>query len=294
MKPALLLLPLFFLLASCASDPFSGVRRGVSPEIINVSSYDPKERQRGGLSYTPDDVSSLRKNGAHGLIARVSKGSAADVKAARFLKAADREGMLVGVYHFVLPGISVTSQADRMLERVRAIGNDMDLKAPGVLLVGDFDSSIPAKDVARFITRVRERTGGVTPLVYLENADRIKKSMRAADPQTRAILRSAPYWMALYGHVDKMDSVFSVRGRDLSPGVMLDIYQVWDDWALWQYGGVWWDRSRGRSVPHYYNRGGFRSGPYFGNMDRPMERNVFNGTVPELRAFWARHSWNWR
>ena len=40
------------------------------PQIINVSSYDPKERQRQGRGYSENDVTALRDNGAAGLIAR--------------------------------------------------------------------------------------------------------------------------------------------------------------------------------------------------------------------------------
>ena len=46
-----------------------------APHIINVSEYDPKERQRSGSYYTPNDLTALRRNGALGLIARCGKGN---------------------------------------------------------------------------------------------------------------------------------------------------------------------------------------------------------------------------
>ena len=46
-----------------------------APKIVNVSSYDPKERQRSGDSYSTLDVSALKRNGALGLIARCGKGN---------------------------------------------------------------------------------------------------------------------------------------------------------------------------------------------------------------------------
>jgi hypothetical protein len=64
-------------------------------------------------------------------------------------------------------------------------------------------------------------------------------------------------------------------------------YQVWSDWTLWQYGGVDWER--GRSRPKVYNHRSSRFPTYFGNMDRPLERNVFNGSHASLQTFWQRH-----
>jgi len=53
MKP-LFLLPLVVLLAQCSISPSAGTAPSGSgrPQIINVSSYDPKERQREGRGYT--------------------------------------------------------------------------------------------------------------------------------------------------------------------------------------------------------------------------------------------------
>ena len=87
------------VLALCLSHCGTG---GASPggrtEIVNVSAYDPKEKQRAGRGYTEHDVSALRDNGAAGLIARVGKGGELDGKCYDFLCSSDREGMLIGVY----------------------------------------------------------------------------------------------------------------------------------------------------------------------------------------------------
>lgn len=265
---------------------------GSAPQVINVSSYDPKERQREGISYSPDNLSALKRNGVLGLIARTSKGTVTDSKAARFLKAADREGMLLGAYHFVTTGTSAVRQADRFVERVRGIVSSKKIRAQKILLVGDFDSRTKVENMVAFLKRVEQRTGA-RPVVYLENADSLKLELRDAEAETKRFLQRFPYWLALYSHVDDGKSIFSAD-RPLTPEVLLKQYDVWDSWSLWQYGGVEWNRRRGRSVAKHYSYGKFRSPEYFGNLDRPMERNIFNGSVTELRAFWERNAWVWK
>lgn len=288
---------LFILPAALAQNtglaPYHGARHETSPKIINVSGYDPKERQREGSSFSVNDLSALKNNGAHGFIARIAKGNKLDKKAAPFLKAADNAKMLLGVYYYLKPNLSITTQADLMLNRLQNIGFEKKLTTKKVLLVGDIDRLVPADDIAKFITHVYTRTG-IKPVIYLENSDTLKTTLRKASPRTKSIIRSSPYWMALYGHIDKMDSIYSVKDRVLTPQVLLDIYQTWDKWTMWQYGGVWWDTKERKSAPHYYNYGKFNATPYFKNIDRPCERNVFNGSVAELNKFWEQHSWDWR
>src|SRR5690349_10531045 len=86
---------------------------GAMPHIINVSAYDPKERQRAGVSYSPNDLSALRKSGASGLIARAGKGGNLDEKCATFLASADRVGMLPGVYYRLQKHVDAVAQADQ-------------------------------------------------------------------------------------------------------------------------------------------------------------------------------------
>ncbi len=275
-----------FSLMSCAesgSSAFSGVSYN-SPQIINVSSYDPKERQRKGSSYTKDDLKNLKKNGAHGLIARTSKGGKIDTKAADFLAAANREGMLLGGYHFITAGVSAKRQADIFINRVRSIAKAKGLQGKPIVLVADFHNKSSIASMVTFIKRVEHRTGK-RPIIYMENADPVKINLRNAKGAEKALIKSCPYWMALYGHVDDMKSKFSAN-RPLTPRVLLDIYSTWDDFALWQYGGVEW--SKGKSRAKVYSHGAFQAPPFFGNMDRPMERNVFNGSVSELNAFWKK------
>ena len=64
-------------------------------------------------------------------------------------------------------------------------------------------------------------------------------------------------------------------------------YDVWRGWTLWQYGGVEWQG--GRSRPKIYHHGHHRFSTYFGNLDRPVERNVFYGSHDSLQVFWQRH-----
>ncbi|MCB1076882.1 MAG: hypothetical protein KDM64_03545, partial [Verrucomicrobiae bacterium] len=71
------------------------------------------------------------------------------------------------------------------------------------------------------------------------------------------------------------------------PRGLLGQYNVWNNWAIWQYGGVDWEN--GGSRPKVYHHGPYRFSPYFGDLDRPLERNVFNGSQAQLQAFWRRH-----
>src|SRR5262245_8741691 len=92
------LLPAISFITSCGSTA-QGVPSPRLPQIINVSAYDPKEKQRSGQSFNEHDVSALRANGAVGLIARCGKGGVLDTKCANFLSSADRAGMLIGTYY---------------------------------------------------------------------------------------------------------------------------------------------------------------------------------------------------
>ena len=46
---------------------------------------------------------------------------------------------------------------------------------------------------------------------------------------------------------------------------------------------------RGRSQPKVYNHGTHRNSLYFGDLDRPVERNVFNGSHASLQSLWQQH-----
>ena len=93
------LLPLLSLLTHCTAQPGSTPSSlpptfGGMPQIVNVSAYDPKEKQRTGSSYSEHDVSALRANGASALIARAGKGGNLDTKCANFLASAIDHSLL--------------------------------------------------------------------------------------------------------------------------------------------------------------------------------------------------------
>ncbi len=292
----LLLLPFVLLLAHCSTSnppagpgvapappgaaPVSG--RGL-PEIINVSAYDPKESQRAGRSYSEHDVSALRANGASGLIARAGKGGNLDTKCATFLASADRAGLLPGVYYRLQNHVDAVVQADQFVNRAQSLARGRSWNAPSLLLCGDFDAQSRLSDILRFVDRVESRTG-VVPVAYLENSTHLKQLLGNADAGTKAKLRRMPYWLALYSHESGAGPIFPAPGN---PRGLLNQYRVWPDWTLWQYGGVDWEG--GRSRPKVYNHGSSRWSPYFGNLDRPVERNVFNGSHAALLSFWQRH-----
>lgn len=273
--------------AGSATAPVGGAslsgRLTSAPQVVNVSHYDPKERQRRGASYSVSDLSALRRNGALGLIARCGKGRELDEKCASFLAAAERQGMRLGSYYFVLDGVDPAWQADRFINRLRAIKSARRLRSNEILLVGDFDQASSASDIVRFIDRIEKRTGAL-PMIYLENSKRLRATLSRATAAQKRRIRQCPYWLALYSD--------SEPGME-TPARLMAQYGIWDRWVLWQYGGVLWDKRRGRSQAKYYNAGRWRSPPYFGDLDRPLERNAFNGSTADLHRFWAEQSWKW-
>ncbi len=300
---SLLLLPFLLLLANCSTSPVPGplppapmegepaVEAAAPPpaysggmqQIINVSAYDPKAPLRGGRGYSENDVSALRANGASGLIARAGKGGNLDAKCASFLAAADRSGLLPGVYYRVQRHVDPVVQADQFVSRVQALARSRPWQAPALLLCGDYDGDLPLASILRFMDRVQSRTG-VIPVAYLENSPQLKLQTRAADAATKARLRQAPYWLALYSHESGAGPIFPAPG---TPEGLVDQYHLWSHWTLWQYGGADWER--GASRPKVYNAGRYRFSPYFGNLDRVVERNVFRGSPAALAAFWQQH-----
>ena len=287
----LLLLPCLLLLAQCSTPKAQSQKPTYRPaasssrmlEIINVSSYDPKERLRAGRSYSTRDVSALKANGARGLIARAGKGGNLDKKCTAFLSSADRVGMLPGVYYRVQRHVSPEKQADQFVAKARALKASRSWNAPALLLCGDYDGDLKLSAILRFMDRVEAKTG-VIPVTYLENSPELKLQTRAADAKTRARLKRAPYWLALYSHTSGDGPIFPAPGN---PRNLVKQYSMWSDWTLWQYGGVNWEN--GGSKPKVYNHGRYRFPRFFGNMDRPLERNVFRGSPTQLAAFWQRH-----
>ena len=277
-----LLLPSILLLALCAR---ASIPRSLAamPQIINVSSYDPKEKQRAGVSYSEHDVSALRASGASGLIARAGKGGSLDEKCATFLASADRAGMLPGIYYRLHPRVDAVAQADQFISRAQSLARSRSWNAPALLLCADFDANSRLSDIVRFMDRVESRTG-VVPVAYLENSTHLKQLLGNADRGTKAKLRRMPYWVALYSHDKGGSTQFPTPG---SPRGLVKQYGIWSDWRMWQYGGVDWEH--GRSRPKVYCHGSHRFPLYFGKIDRPLERNVFNGSPAALQAFWQRH-----
>jgi GH25 family lysozyme M1 (1,4-beta-N-acetylmuramidase) len=278
----LVILPSIVVVALCIR---AGVPRslGAKPEIINVSSYDPKERQRRGVSYSEHDVSALRESGASGLIARAGRGGKLDEKCATFLASADRAGLLPGVYYRLQRNVDAVAQADQFIARAKSLARSRSWNASSLLLCADFDQRSRMSDILRFADRVESRTG-VVPIAYLENSPHLKLLLGGADAATKAKLHRMPYWLALYSHESGASPEFPAPG---SPGGLLKQYRVWPDWTLWQYGGVEWEHRR--SQPKVYNHGAYRFPLYFGKIDRPLERNVFNGSHASLQTFWQRH-----
>ena len=258
-------------------------RSGGLQHIINVSAYDPKERSRSGSSYSEHNVSALRSNGAKGLIARAGKGGNLDEKCGSFIRSADRAGLLAGVYYRVQKHMSARRQADQFVDQVRSLNRGRLAGAAPLLLCGDYDGDLAVSAILSFQDRVEQRTG-VVPVAYLENSEDLKLKMRAANRGTKSRLRRAPYWVALYSHESGKTSMFPAPGN---PERLVDQYDVWSTWTMWQYGGVSWENRRLNAK--IYNHGRYRFSKYFGGMDRVLERNVFKGSYGSLVTFWNRH-----
>ena len=185
-------------------------------------------------------------------------------------------GLLPGVYYRLQNHVDAVKQADQFIARAQSLARSRSWDAPSLLLCADFDARSRLSDILRFMGRVQSRTG-VMPVAYLENSEHLKSLLRNADEDTKEKLRRMPYWLALYSHNNGAGS----------PRDLLKQYGVWPDWTMWQYGGVDWER--GRSRPKVYSNGAYRFPLYFGKIDRPLERNVFNGSLGTLTSFWKRH-----
>lgn len=265
---------------------FGGTSVERSPVVLNVSGWDPKEAQRSGSSYSENDVSALRRNGALALIARSAKGPLLDDKFGNFIRSADRQGMLIGAYHYVTMDQSPSRQADNFVDRVRAIGRAKGLSGKRLLLVGDFDTLSTPDRLVEFIERVHQRTG-VYPVVYLENSDGLRARLAGASRAQKAVIRRCPYWTALYSPKGT-ERTLAQTGGPLTPDTLTDLYGIWNNWVMWQYGGVTWEN--GRSLSRHFNTPQWSSPRYFGDLSMPMERNVFRGNRKQLGQFWIRHS----
>ena len=274
----LFILPVL-LLASCSQ--YGKVSFAQSPQVINVSEYDPKEKQRSGSSFTPFNQKALKDNGSLGLIARTGKGTHIDTKCAEFLVGAHKQNMKLGTYFYVLPNISSSAQAHRYINRLKQIKAKYPFLDEKVLLVADFDTKCSTYQMTTFLKEVKKLTG-VKPVVYLENGDAIRNTLKYASSKDKSFLRSHPYWLALYS---------TNHPKYKTPEQLVKATGVWNTWAMWQYAGVWWEN--GRSKPHYYRGGNWQTPAYFGNLSQPSERNGFNGSEAELYAFWSKHSWAW-
>ncbi len=258
-------------------------RSGTLQQIINVSAYDPKAKSRSGRSFSEHDVTALRPNGAKGLIARAGKGGNLDEKCGSFIAAADRAGLLAGVYYRVQKHVDATRQADQFVSRVRSLSRSRPANVAPLLLCGDYDGDLSLSAILAFQDRVEQQTG-VVPVAYLENSQELKLKTSRADARTKARLGRAPYWLALYSHESGNSTYFPPPGN---PDNLVKQYNLWPAWTMWQYGGVSWENRK--SNAKVYSHGRYRFPRYFGNMDRPMERNVFRGSYGSLIAFWNRH-----
>lgn len=270
--------------SSCSSSGTGSVSYAEAPKFLNVSSWDPKERQRTGQSYSPLNQTSLRQNGSRALIARCAKGPEIDQKCGDFLVGAERSGQLLGAYYYLVPWEPAEKQAERFVNRLKQIKRTRSLRTDRILLVGDIDTNCNSGQIVRFIKHMEALTGK-TPVIYLENSKGLQDRLRAAPPAHKKVIRRAPYWIALYSNSN--ESLPHIK----TPDDLTAAYGIWRRWTMWQYGGVFWEN--GRSDAKTYQTSSWRAPRYFGNIDRPLERNSFNGSAAQFEQFWANQSWRW-
>jgi GH25 family lysozyme M1 (1,4-beta-N-acetylmuramidase) len=225
----------------------------------------------------------LRDNGAAGLIARCGKGGVLDEKCEQFLTSADRSGMMLGAYYRTIHTIDAVKQADQFVNRMQEISRSRAWSQREFLLCADFDADSSLGHMTRFLDRVKQRTG-IDCVIYLENSLHLRMTMSAASEATKQRFRRCPYWVALYSNDTGASGPFTAPR---TPTGLTKQYNVWSNWQIWQYGGVEWES--GRSNPKVYP--GFSR--YFGNLDRPVERNLFRGSSDQLQQLWTRHSLKW-
>jgi lysozyme len=181
--------------------------------------------------------------------------------------AAAHAGLLWGAYHFG-DATDPVRQAEHFLSVVGSQWRGPSMQPNGVLLVLDFErnghypgGTMRVDQAARFVERIKQRTGKYPGLYGSEN--RLRAVMRdpKVNPADKQVLGNCWLWIANY-HYQPTPS---------SP---------WTNWRLWQYTGDGKCDLRPRSA--YPIR--------VANIAR-AERNVFRGSNAGLEAFWQDHAW---
>jgi lysozyme len=166
-------------------------------------------------------------------------------------------GVLMGAYHFVSQSEPGELQAEWFLAHVRGAG--WDPKA--ITLAIDYETNpnpggtADVEHVRAFVQRIHDDVGR-WPLLY-SNQSRVQHIV--TDPGD--VLVRCPLWLAVYGG----------GTMPIGPAIPVGYKLAGKSWALWQY-----------TDGYYCARGLRKDTPKFPRCDR----NVWRGSVDELRACW--------
>ena len=242
--PIVLLLPASILAENC---------------VVNLSHYD---------MLRPD----FRRMKSEGVTAIIHEASYPSFKRDSLYysrqEAATSVGLLWGAYHFGNASDPVR-QADYFLQVVadswsHAAGSRPD----AVLLVLDFErnghypgGSMRVDQAARFVERIRERTGRYPGIYGSENWLKAALNNPRVSRANQRTLSNCWLWIANYHYAPRYTF-------------------PWNHWHLWQYTGDGHCDLRPRQT---YPKS-------VANMLR-AERNIFNGSRADLEAFWLENGW---
>ena len=230
-----------------------------SNSVVNLSHYDLMRV----------DFEQMRAQGIAGVIHEASfpRNVRDDKYAARQSQAA-RAGLLWGAYHFANSSDPV-AQADFFLRTVASSWRAADpASRPGqVLLVLDLEQNrhypggtMGVGQAVAFIERIKLRTGQYPGLYSGENRIRDVLNNPTISAANKRVLTSCWLWVANYHY----------RPVVVAP---------WGNWSMWQYTGDGVCDLPRASYPKS-----------IANI-RNAERNIFNGSVTDLRSFWQTHGW---
>ncbi|MDQ6861694.1 MAG: glycoside hydrolase family 25 protein [Verrucomicrobiota bacterium] len=226
--------------------------------VVNLSHYDTMRV----------DFEGMARQGIVGVIHESGyPRNVRDEKYAARQSEATRAGLLWGAYHYANASDPVR-QADFFLNTVSSTWRASGARPKGILLVLDFEQNrhypggtMRVDQAVAFIQRVKQRTGEYPGLYSGYNRIRAILNNPKVTAEQKATLRSCWLWVANYHYIPV----------DVSP---------WRRWTMWQYTGDGvCDLPRAQYPKSIANV-------------RNAERNIFNGSPADTRAFWESHAWH--
>jgi lysozyme len=226
--------------------------------VVNLSHYDLMRV----------DFEGMKREGVIGVIHEASYPRlVADAYYGSRQTAASRAGLLWGAYHFG-DATDPVRQAEHFLGVVQSNWRGPAIQPSGVLLVLDFEKNghypggtMRVDQAARFVERIKQRTGKYPGLYGSENRLRAVLNAPGVKPADKAVLGNCWLWIANYHYQPTASS-------------------PWSNWRLWQYTGDGKCDLRPRSA--YPIR--------VANIAR-AERNIFRGSNDSLESWWQDHAW---